>query len=113
MKIILVFLIMAASCGVKNTPPQKMESNEKAERPAMHTNNTDRPTDEPPSGYTKTDEPKPLSNVSKDCQDKAKATKNICQRLYDPVCGCNNVTYANDCLAKNDGVLKWTKGACK
>ncbi len=113
MKIILFLLILATSCGVKSNAPQTSESNEKANRPPIHENNTDKPTNEPPPGYVKPEEPKPLSNVPKDCQDKTKTTKEICQRLYEPVCGCNNVTYANDCLAKKDGVLKWTQGACK
>ena len=30
----------------------------------------------------------------------------------NPVCGCNNVTYKNESVAKENGVLRWTLGEC-
>jgi hypothetical protein len=37
----------------------------------------------------------------------------ICPTLFLPVCGCNNITYANACEALNyGGVLTYTDGAC-
>ena len=32
--------------------------------------------------------------------------------IYAPVCGCDGVTYGNDCYAKNAGVTEWTEGEC-
>lgn len=35
-----------------------------------------------------------------------------CATTYQPVCGCNQVTYANICIAQNNGVSNWTTGVC-
>lgn len=36
-----------------------------------------------------------------------------CVEVYEPVCGCDNVTYDNSCYAQYyGGVVYWTEGAC-
>ncbi len=35
-----------------------------------------------------------------------------CPDNYDPVCGCNGVTYGNACDAHINGVLSYTEGEC-
>jgi len=36
----------------------------------------------------------------------------ICFQLWDPVCGCDNNTYSNECYAFYAGVTSWTPGEC-
>lgn len=36
-----------------------------------------------------------------------------CEDVYEPVCGCDGVTYRSSCFAQNDaGVTDWTDGPC-
>jgi len=36
----------------------------------------------------------------------------MCTEQYDPVCGCNDKTYPNECHAAREGISIGAKGAC-
>ncbi|MEX0811897.1 MAG: Kazal-type serine protease inhibitor [Chitinophagales bacterium] len=50
---------------------------------------------------------------SKNCIDYENVNVNkVCSTIYDPVCGCDDRTYQNECRAEANGVVLWSKGPC-
>lgn len=47
-----------------------------------------------------------------DCFVIPTANDTVCIENYDPVCGCNDVTYENECYAEKSGVSFWVEGEC-
>lgn len=48
------------------------------------------------------------------CIDESKINPTApCTMDYRPVCGCDDVTYGNECMATNAGVLRWSDGECE
>ena len=48
------------------------------------------------------------------CIDSTLISNNTCYGvLYEPVCGCDNVTYRNVCLAYAQGLQNFTQGPCE
>ena len=53
-----------------------------------------------------------ISGCEKTCVEKRKENC-ACITLYDPVCGCNDVTYGNSCEAECAGITDYVKGPCR
>ncbi len=50
---------------------------------------------------------------SQPCVDTSKIDYNRnCGTIYDPVCGCDEITYYNPCDADRSGVVSWIGGPC-
>jgi hypothetical protein len=47
------------------------------------------------------------------CIDPSKIDSDAaCIEIYEPVCGCDGMTYDNSCFAEISGVMSWTEGVC-
>ena len=47
------------------------------------------------------------------CIDESLIKDGPCTKEYRPLCGCNNITYGNLCMASNAGVISFSEGECE
>ena len=52
-------------------------------------------------------------NTNLPCQDKELKKEGPCHRYLFPLCGCDGVTYGNECEALRNGIVRFKVGACK
>ena len=48
-----------------------------------------------------------------ECIDESKISSDYnCDDYYEPVCGCDEITYGNQCYAENAGITEWIVDEC-
>lgn len=54
-----------------------------------------------------------ISGPNQLCEDSSLITMLPCPTIFEPVCGCNGVSYSNACVASNyAGITSWSQGLC-
>ena len=53
------------------------------------------------------------NSYSNECKENQNIKEIACTREFIPVCGCNNKTYSNQCIAGAWGIETYTMGECK
>ena len=53
-----------------------------------------------------------LDGSKDDCLEEINVNVTDCEKIFEPVCGCNNETYVNACTAEAYSIFTYSEGSC-